>query len=148
MLYACEAWRPCTLDAIERLEGVQKRALRMAGGQGDGGYRDACRKAGLNSIKEQLEEADMIRTYRIMYGHDKLKKETFWKMEEPREGVGRRRFKEKEIKRTVALQKKALRKNSFASRVQDPWNNLEDGIKKSKNPAAFRKAYRQAKHLV
>ena len=90
----------------------------------------------------------MVITYRIMYGRDKLDKQTFWKMEEPREGVGRRRFREKEIKRTVAVQKKSLRKNSFASRVQDPWNSLENGIKKSKTPAAFRKAYRQAKHLV
>ena len=66
----------------------------MAGGQGAGGYREACRKAGLNSIKEQMEEADMVRTYGIIYVHDKLKKETFWKMEKPREGVARRRFRE------------------------------------------------------
>ena len=148
MLFATEAWRPTTLESVERLEVVQRRAVRMARGQGAGGYREACRKAGLNSIQEELDEADIVRTYRIMYGHDKLDKETFWKMEEARPTIGRRRFKEKEVRRTVSLQKKAMRKNSFASRVQDPWNSLEEGVKKSKNLTAFRKAYRKVKNLV
>ena len=77
-----------------------------------------------------------------------LSKEIFWKMEEPRPGVGRRRFKEKEVKRTLATQRKAVRKTSFASRVQDPWNELHSDIKKAKNPRAFRAAFRKAKHLA
>ena len=120
----------------------------MAGGQGAGGYREACRKAGLNLIQEELDEADMVRTFRIMYGHDKLDKESFWKMEEARPTPGRRRFKEKEIRRTSGIQRKAIRKSSFASRVQDPWNSLEDRVKKCKNPVVFRKDYRTAKDLV
>ena len=120
----------------------------MAGGQGAGDYREACRKVGLNSIQEELDEADMVRTYRIMYGHDRVDKESFWKMEEARPTAGRRRFKEKEVRRTLGIQRKAIRKKSFASRVQDSWNSLEDCVKKSKNPMAFRKAYRTAKHLV
>ena len=147
LLYACEAWRPNTLEGVEKLEGVQRRVLRMAGGQGVN-YREACRKAGLNTIQEELDEADMVRTFRIMYGHDKLDKKVFWKMEEARPGAGRRRFREKEVKRTIADQRKAIRKNSFASRVQDPWNKLEDSVKLCKSPKAFRKAYRRAKHLV
>ena len=147
LLYACEAWRPNTLEGVEKLEGVQRRVLRMAGGQGVN-YREACRKAGLNTIQEELDEADMVRTFRIMYGHDKLDKKVFWKMEEARPGAGRRRFREKEVKRTIADQRKAIRKNSFASRVQDPWNKLEDSVKLCKTPKAFRKAYRRAKHLV
>ena len=82
------------------------------------------------------------------YGHDKIDKEVFWKMEEARPGVGRRRFKEKEVKRTVATQRKVVRKTSFASRVQDPWNLLHCDVKKAKNPRAFRAEYRKAKHLA
>ena len=37
LLYACEAWRPCTLEGAEKLEGVQRRAIRMDGGQGASG---------------------------------------------------------------------------------------------------------------
>ena len=46
----------------------------MAGGQGASGYREACRKVGLNSIQEELDEADMVRTYQIMCGHDRVDK--------------------------------------------------------------------------
>ena len=60
----------------------------------------------------------------------------------------RRRVKEKELRRTLGIQRKAIGNNSFALRVQDPWNSLEDGVKKSKNPKAFRKAYRTAKQLL
>ena len=131
-----------------KLEAVQKRAMRMAGGQGDRNYRDVCREVGLNTVEEQLDEADMVRVYRILNGDDNIEKETFWTLEEAREGAGRRRFKEKEIRRTVALQRKDIRKNSFASRIQDPWNALSNSVKSAKNPSQFRKAYRKAKNLV
>ena len=74
--------------------------------------------------------------------------ESPWTVEEAREGAGRRRFKEKEIKRTVVVQRKDLRKKSFASRIQDPWNSLSDCVKLSRNPKAFRTAYRKANNLV
>ena len=111
-------------------------------------YREACRKAGLNTVEEQLNEADMVRVFRIMNGDDVIDKETFWTLEGAREGAGRRRFKEKEIRRTVAFQRKDLRKNSFASRTQDPWNALNNSVKSAKNPKQFRKAYRIACNLV
>ena len=42
--------------------------VRMAGGLGAGTYKEACRRAGLNTIQEDLEEADMVRVYIIMNG--------------------------------------------------------------------------------
>ena len=41
LLNVCEAWRPTTLEGIARMESVQRRAIRMAGGLGAGGYREA-----------------------------------------------------------------------------------------------------------
>ena len=95
MMYGCEAWRPCTQEGIVKLKAVQKRAVRMAGGQGDKNYRDACREAGLNTMEEQLKEADMVRVFRILNGDDNIDKETFRTLEGAREGAGRKRFKEK-----------------------------------------------------
>ena len=133
---------------MDKLEGVQKRAMRMAGGLGQGNAREACRGVGLNMIKEELEVSDMVRVYRIMYNHDKVDKTTFWNLAKAREGAGRRRFKEKEMSRTVSIQRKDIRKNSFGSRVQDPWNILEDQVKLCKNPKAFRVAYRRSKNRM
>ena len=148
MLYACEAWKPGTKEGVEKLEAVQRRAVRMAGGQGDKSYYEACKEAGLNTVQEELDKADMVRVYRILNGNDKVDKKMFWTMEEPREGAGRRRFKEKEIRRTLAMQRKDVRKKSFASRVQDPWNLLSDSVKTAKTPKSFRRAYRKEKQLV
>ena len=131
------------------MDQVQRRALKMAGELTDRTtYKEACRNAGLNMIEEELEEADMVRVFRILNGDDKVKKETFWHMEEAREGAGRRRFRVKEIKRTLAVQRKNARKTSFGSRIQDPWNNLEDRVKLAKNPQAFRREYKRSKNMV
>ena len=54
----------------------------------------------------------------------------------------------KEIKRTLALQRKKVRKTSFGSRIQDPWNDLDDHVKLAKNPKVFRRAYKKSKNLV
>ena len=51
----------------------------------------------MNTIEEELEEADMLRVFRIMNGNDKVEKTTFRRMAEAREGPGRRRFREKEV---------------------------------------------------
>ena len=147
LMYACEAWRPSTKDGVEKLESVQRRALQMAGGLDRNNYEEACRKAGMNTIEEELKEADLVRTFRILNGDDKVKKETFWELEEARAGAGRRRFKVKEIKRTLALQSKNVRKTCFGSRIQDPWNDLEDHVELAKTPKAFRMAYKKSKNL-
>ena len=115
LLYASEAWKPTTQEGIDKLEGVQKRVIRMAGRQGEGSYMEACRGVGMNTIKEELEEAEMVRVYRKMYGHDKLEKTKFSKMEEAREGAASRRFLEKEVRRTLANERKPIRKRSFAN---------------------------------
>ena len=87
-MFSCEAWKPCTREGVEKLEAVQRRAVRMAGGQGSKSYREACRDAGLNTVEEQLDEADMVRVFRIMNGDDKIDKTMFWTMEEPLQGEG------------------------------------------------------------
>ena len=102
----------------------------------------------MNLIREELEVSDMTRVYRIMYGHDKIEKSTFWRMEQAREGAGRRRFREKEVTRMIATQRKETRKRSFASRIQDDRNTLDDRIKKARHPKAFISSYRKAKNPV
>ena len=44
-------------------------------------YKEACRMAGMNTVAEDLDEADMVRTFRILNGNDKVRKDAFWKLE-------------------------------------------------------------------
>ena len=97
-MYACEAWRPSTKEGVSKMESVQKRALNMVGGLTDRyTYKEACRKAGMNTVEETLDEADMVRVFRILKRDDKVKKETFWHPSfwQPAEGdLRRKRFVE------------------------------------------------------
>ena len=74
LLYACEAWRLTTKEEVEKLEGVQRRAVRTAGGLEGNSYKEACKRSGMSTIEDEVEEADMVRMYRIMSGHDKVEK--------------------------------------------------------------------------
>ena len=48
----------------------------MAGGLRDRDcYREDCRRDGLNTVEKELEEADMVRTFRILNGDDDVQKE-------------------------------------------------------------------------
>ena len=73
----------------------------------------------------------------MMTGKDRVDRSKFWELEQERQGagVGRRRFKVLEIKE----QRKAVKKNSFASRTQDPWNSLPDPVKLAKTVQQFRR---------
>ena len=69
-------------------------------------------------------------------------------MEKARQGSGRRKFREKGIQRTIVVQCRDTRKTSFGSTIQDPWNQLEDSVKKTKNQRAFRNAHKKGKNLI
>ena len=67
------------------------------------------------------------------------------------DGAGKRRSRQEKISgegsdKNTSNTKEG--KQSFASRIQDEWNNLSDGIKKARNPKAFRSSYKKATNLV
>ena len=66
-------------------------------------YKDGSRKAGMNTVEEELDAADTVRTFN---GNDKLNRENHgrWKrLNLAQEGED---FREKEVKRTIATQRK------------------------------------------
>ena len=65
-------------------------------------------------------------------------------MEKARQGgdLGRKGFEERQ---QCNVDK---RKTSFGSRIQDPWNQLDDSVKKAKNPRALRNAHKKTKNLI
>ena len=66
-------------------------------------YNEACRKAGMNTMEEELDDGHTVRTFN---GDDKLNRENYgrWKrLNLAQEGED---FREKEVKRTIATQRK------------------------------------------
>ena len=56
--------------------------MKMAGGLDSNNYRKACREAGMNTTKEELNKDDLVRTFRVLNGKDKVEKEIFCELEE------------------------------------------------------------------
>ena len=90
----------------------------------------------------------MVPVFRIINGNNKVDEKLLWTREVAKEGAERRRFKEKEVRRTIAMQRKKIRKKSFGSRGQDPWNALSDGVKLARTLQTFKRAYRMERNLV
>ena len=49
----------------------------MAGGLDRNNYRKACREARMKTTKEELKMFDLVRTFKILNGKDKVEKEIF-----------------------------------------------------------------------
>ena len=108
LIYVSEAWKPGTKEGNEKLKVVQKRAARMAGGQGYKSSIESCREACFDALEKELDEADMLRVFRIKNKNNKVYNEYFWTLEEARQGAGRRRFREKKVKQTEGFKKEKL----------------------------------------
>ena len=99
---------------------------------GEKSYQKACKDAGLNNVKEQLDESDKLHVFRVMNKYNKFEKKTNWTLEKARQGAGRIRWKEKEIRRSLlgslARQQNDPRKRKITSWSQKQWNELKETL--------------------
>lgn len=123
--YGNTVWSPSTVSEIKLLEGVQRRATKMLKGYENLEYEDRLRKLGLPTLEYRRLRADLIQVYRLFSGIDKVSPEHFFSIQEDltrpfTRGHSRKLFKGRYFRR--------LRKDSFAFRVVNPWNSLNEHI--------------------
>ena len=70
--YAVVSWSPWTVGDKEVLERVQRRALRMVSNLQGRTYEARLAEVGMTSLEDRRVRGDMITTYRIMTGKDKV----------------------------------------------------------------------------
>ena len=63
------------------LERVQRRAVGMVTNWRGRTYRDMLREAGMTSLVDRRIRGDMIATYKIMSGRDKVKPEALFTLQ-------------------------------------------------------------------
>jgi len=130
--YSVQAWSPHMVNDIKKLEAVQRRATRMIHGFKDLEYEERLNRCRLTTLETRRIRGDMIETYKILTGKEKLDKDLFFK--QPYRS-SRRGHELKIYKGKCRLD---LRKFSFSNRVVNEWNKLPKCVVGSKTVNQFK----------
>ena len=137
--YAGVSWSPWLQQDRDALERVQRRAIGMVSNLGRGTYEEKLEEVGMLSLGDRRERGDMIATYKILSGKDKVDPGLIFSMG----GVGpgpqtRQTTAIHHIRKQTAKPKTDIRRYSFSQRVVTTWNALPDRLKGVDTVLAFK----------
>ena len=72
MEFASPTWSPWTEQDKALLEKVQKRAVNLVAGLQGNTYEDKCVELGLETLEKRRTKQDLLQTYKILHGVDKV----------------------------------------------------------------------------
>jgi ribonucleases P/MRP protein subunit RPP40 len=137
--FSVPAWSPWLRSDIDKLENVQKKAVKMVSGLQSKEYTARCRELGIQTLEHRRLEQDLGLVYRYMTGSGNLRSEILFEKFEERAGV-RTRLAAGTNNLKVPPARTEIRRNSFAVWVITDWNNLPDHIKESNTCGKFKNA--------
>ena len=62
----------------EIIENVQKKAVKMISGLAGNTYEEKCKELGLESLEARRNKQDLLQTYKIFNGKDRIKQEVLF----------------------------------------------------------------------
>ena len=116
--YCVQAWCPYFNKDMEVLERVQRRATRMIEGYWDIPYEERLKLTGLQSLKNRRIRGDLIETFKIIKGIDKVDHRKFFRVATDNRLRGHKYKFEKERSNID------IRMYFFSQRVVNYWNML------------------------
>jgi ribonuclease P/MRP protein subunit RPP40 len=117
-------WHPrFELDAME-IEKVQRRATKLVSCIKHLPYSERLKTLKIPSLYYRRRRVDMIQTYKIMNGIDRLDPEAFFEMPEVQSAITRGHSK-KIFKKRCSTQ---IRQNSFSNRIVNDWCSLPEKV--------------------
>ena len=132
--YCVQVWSPYKKNYIELLEGVQRRATRMIPRLRKMTYEERLKRLNLPRLYDRRIRGDMIETYKILSGKEKLNSRNLF---QPSMFRGRSHSK-KVFKKFSRLN---VRKNWFTQRVVTKWNSLTTEEVESNKTSSFKRRY-------
>lgn len=136
MEFSTPVWNPWLKTDIDLLENVQKRAVRMVAGLQSNEYEQRCEELGLEPLEKRREATDLIQTFKILHGYDKLAPEKLFRL---RNSQVRTRQASEPLVLEKGRCKSDLRSNWFSQRVVKPWNELPATTKTASSVTAFKR---------
>ena len=129
--YCVQVWSPYKKKYIDLLEGVQRRATRMVPRLKKMTYDERLKKMKLPRLYDRRVRGDMIETFKIMSGKEKLDSR---KLFQP--STFRGRSHSKKIYRKFS--RLNVRKNWFTQRVIPKWNSLTSDEVEANKTSCFK----------
>lgn len=141
--YCIQAWSPYYQADKDKLEKVQRRAVNMVAGLRGRTYEQKLEEVGLTTLEDRRTRGDMIQTFRILNGVDRVEPSTWFTLAHERDRVGAANTRHSnDITRTVEGRSKTeVRRNFFSQRVPGQWNSLPVTTRQQPSVIAFKAAY-------
>ena len=130
--YAIQAWNPYTRKNIDLLEGVQRRATKMVKNCRNLEYRERLEYLGLTTLQTRRIRGDLLETFKIVTGRDRLESELFFEFNRSDRCRGHK------LKLKKPSSRLNIRKFSFMHRIIDEWNKLPEGVIESRSLNQFK----------
>ena len=140
--YAAVAWSPWSVGDKEVLERVQRRAVGMVTNWRGRTYEDRLSEVGMTSLEDRRLRGDMIATYKILSGKDKVDPSLLFDL--PAVGPGSRTrvtVGVHPIRAQAVRPRLDIRRNTFSQRVVSTWNSLPDSVKGELTVEGFKMGY-------
>ena len=122
------------------LEKVQMRAVKMVSNIARGTYEDKLKSLNLTTLEERRWRGDMIQTWRIMTGKDRVDVNTWFDLEADRHRDGATRTRNALGHHAIRPREYRYRERGefFCNRVVRPYNELPNTVKQAETVNAFK----------
>jgi hypothetical protein len=109
----------------------------MISGLRSDNYEDKLKELKLLSLSDRRIQADIVQTFKILKGIDKVDPSTWFKLVDPNRPATR----STNVQNTLQIDRKRtdLANNFFTTRAAKHWNELPDSIKSLQNLQTFKK---------
>jgi ribonuclease P/MRP protein subunit RPP40 len=121
--YCIQAWCPYLVKDIACLEKVQRKATKLVSGFRNKSYSERLNLLGLTTLERRRVRGDLIETFKIVTGREKISKEDFFQLADQQHclrGHTLKMFKQR--------YRTTIRANSFSMRVVNEWNALPQEV--------------------
>jgi hypothetical protein len=144
--FAVTAWSPWLEADKATLEKIQRRAVAMISGLQGSTYEDKLKELGLTTLEERRHQADMVQTFKIMQGHDRVASNTWFQRVDVTIRTTRSASDPLNLKQQAS--RLETRRNFFSNRVVEAWNLVPSEIKSARTVHGFKNAYRKHRETL
>ena len=106
-------------------------------------YEERLAEMGMVTLETRRQRGDMIQTFKIMSGADKVKADTWFNLSSTveRDGAAQTRCITGHLNIQERWASSELRRNFFSLRVIKPWNMVPDNVKEATTVNGFKNGY-------
>jgi len=139
--FCSPAWSPWLEGDKECLEKVQRRPIGMISGLTSKSYEEKLKELGILSLEERRHQLDMLQTFKILKGKDRVNPKSWFVMASEGDRVTRLSIDPLKIRQQNP--RLDIRRNFYSQRVVYAWNSVPKDIKNSVTVPSFKSAYRR-----